>query len=367
MEIIRVLQVVTIMDRAGLETMLMNYYRHMDRTRIQFDFLVHRTERGAYDDEIEAMGGRIYRLPRLVPWSRSYLAALDCFFTEHPEYRIVHVHQDCLSSVILRAAQKHGVPVRIAHSHSNRQDFNLKYPIKLFFRQFIPRYATHLFACSKAAGRWMFHTDDFTILPNAIDTMRCGAAVQQRAELRRTQNLSEHFVVGHVGRFAPAKNHGFLLEVFREIHARCKDARLVLVGTGELMEEIKAKAETMGLTEQIVFAGATDDVPMYLSMFDVFVFPSNYEGLGIALVEAQAAGLPCYTSQTVVPQEVNVTGQVQYIPLKAGAAAWAERILADREKTETRTDRAAQVAAAGFDIRKEADRLEAFYSVCNRR
>ena len=135
MDPIRILQVVTHMDRGGLETMLMNYYRHMDREKVQFDFLTHRQERAAYDDEIEALGGKIYRLPRLVPWSKSYLTVLDRFFDNHPEYKIVHVHQDCLSSVILKAAKKHGVPVRIAHSHNANQDRNLKYPIKLWYRR----------------------------------------------------------------------------------------------------------------------------------------------------------------------------------------------------------------------------------------
>ena len=129
---IRVLHVVTYMGRGGLETMIMNYYRHMDRSKVQFDFLTHRDFRADYDDEIEALGGRIYRLPRLVPWSKSYRTALNSFFAGHPEYRIVHVHQDCLSSVILKAAKKHGVPVRIAHSHSSSQDKNLKYLVKLF-------------------------------------------------------------------------------------------------------------------------------------------------------------------------------------------------------------------------------------------
>ena len=143
---IRILHVVTYMGRGGLETMIMNYYRQMDRTKVQFDFLVHRDFRADYDDEIEQLGGRIYRIGRLVPWSGAYQRALDAFFAAHPEYRVVHVHQDCLSAVILKAAKKHGVPVRIAHSHSSSQDKNLKYLIKLYYKRQIPRHATALFA-----------------------------------------------------------------------------------------------------------------------------------------------------------------------------------------------------------------------------
>ena len=150
---IRILHVVTYMGRGGLETMIMNYYRQMDRTKVQFDFLVHRDFRADYDDEIERLGGRIYRIGRLIPWSGAYQRALDAFFAAHPEYRVVHVHQDCLSAVILKAAKKHGVPVRIAHSHNSSQDKNLKYLLKLYYKRQIPKYATALFACGRLT--WM--------------------------------------------------------------------------------------------------------------------------------------------------------------------------------------------------------------------
>ena len=211
---IRILHVVTYMGRGGLETMIMNYYRHIDRSKVQFDFLVHRDFRADYDDEIEALGGRIFRLPRLVPWSRSYLKALEQFFRKHPEYKIVHVHQDCLSSVILKVAQNCGVPVRIAHSHNSNQDKNLKYPIKLFYKQFIPTYATHLFACGKDAGDWMFGGVSYQILNNAIDTRQYTYDINTRQQMRSRLEINDTtFVVGHVGRFHPQKNHSFLLNV----------------------------------------------------------------------------------------------------------------------------------------------------------
>lgn len=182
---IRVLQVVTNMDRGGLESMLMNYYRHIDREKIQFDFLVHRQERAAFDDEIETLGGRIYRLPRLVPWSKSYLSALNRFFDEHTGYKVVHVHQDCLSSVILKAAKQHDIPVRIAHSHNANQDKNLKYPIKLWYKRSIPEYATNLFACGKDAGDWMFGGASYQIINNAIDVAAYTYDSTKRQEMRR--------------------------------------------------------------------------------------------------------------------------------------------------------------------------------------
>ena len=232
---IRVLQVVTHMERGGLESMLMNYYRHIDRERVQFDFLVHRQERAAFDDEIESLGGKLYRLPRLVPWSEGYLAALNHFFDEHPEYRIVHVHQDCLSSVILKAAQQHNIPVRIAHSHNANQDRNLKYPIKLWCRRSIPRCATHLFACGKDAGDWMFGGASYQIINNAIDTTAYTYDTNKRVELRRQLGLADELVIGHVGRFNPQKNHPFLMDIFAALLKKESNAVLLLVGGGEGM------------------------------------------------------------------------------------------------------------------------------------
>ncbi|MDY5213351.1 glycosyltransferase, partial [Intestinibacter sp.] len=155
-EPIRVLQVVTYMGRGGLETMLMNYYRNIDRDKVQFDFLTHRDERWDYDDEIESLGGKIYHLPKLNPFSKSYLNALDKFFKEHKEYQIVHCHQDCLSGVVLKVAKKNGVKFTIAHSHNANQDKNLKYLIKVFEKRKIPKYSDELFACGYNSGKWMF-------------------------------------------------------------------------------------------------------------------------------------------------------------------------------------------------------------------
>ena len=237
---IRVLQVVTHMERGGLESTLMNYYRHIDRERVQFDFLVHRQERAAFDDEIESLGGKLYRLPRLVPWSEGYLAALNHFFDEHPEYKIVHVHQDCLSSVILRAAAQHNIPVRIAHSHNANQDKNLKYPIKLWYKRSIPKYTTNLFACGKDAGDWMFGGAPYQIINNAIDATAYSFNPKKRIEMRHQLGLADKLIIGHVGRFNPQKNHPFLLDIFAALLKKESTAVLLLVGGGENMLKIQA-------------------------------------------------------------------------------------------------------------------------------
>ena len=355
---LRVLQVVTHMERGGLESMIMNYYRYIDREKIQFDFLVHRQERAAFDDEIESLGGKIYRLPRLVPWSKSYLSALNRFFDEHPEYKIIHVHQDCLSSVILKAAAKHDVPVRIAHSHSANQDKNIKYPIKLWYKRKIPRHATHLFACGKEAGDWMFSGAPYQIVNNAIDAAAYTYDADKRGELRRQLVLADELVIGHVGNFTQPKNHPFLLEIFTALLKKEPNAVLLLVGGGEEMSQIREKAQKLGIAEHVHFLGVRSDVADLMQAMDVFVFPSLYEGLGIALIEAQAAGLHCVVSDTI-PHEAYLTDLVDSESLSAPAEKWAEKILAKR--AIPRTDRRAEIAAHGFDITTEAVKLQEFY------
>lgn len=353
---IRILHIVTYMGRGGLETMLMNYYRAIDRTKVQFDFLTHRDFRADYDDEIEALGGKIYRLPTLNPFSKAYLGALDRFFGEHPEYRIVHSHLDCMSAIPLKAAKKHGVPVRIAHSHSSRQDRDLKYPLKLLFKRGIPHQATQLFACGREAGRWMFGTDDFRVLNNAIDAGRYACDPQVRSAVRSELGIpADALVAGHVGRFMAPKNHSFLLRIFAELP---ETAMLLLVGDGELRQENEQLAEELGIRDRVIFAGLRSDVERMLQAMDVFVFPSLYEGLPLSIVEAQAAGLPCLISDKV-PIECKKTDLVTQLPLDDTPAKWAEAVLSATELP--RQDTLAQIRDAGFDICANAEWLQNYY------
>ena len=338
--------------------MLMNYYRAIDRSRIQFDFLTHRDFKADYDDEIEALGGRIYHLPRLNPFSPHYKKLLGEFFDSHPEYRIIHAHQDCLSSVILKVAKEHGVPVRIAHSHNSSQDINLKYPIKLFFRRFIPKYATHLMACGEDAGRWMFGGAPFRILNNAIDaSVYCYDAEKYKA-VRKTLDIPDNVIlVGHVGRFSPPKNHNGLLDIFAEIRKRT-NAKLILVGEGSLRAQIEQKAESIGLKDDVIFTGLRSDVNELMQAMDVFVFPSLYEGVPVTLIEAQAAGLPCLISDGV-PIECKITDCVQQLSLQAGVETWANAAIEAARKPRKNTYH--EIAEAGYDVKTNAKKLMDWY------
>lgn len=356
----RVLQVVTKMDRGGLETFVMNMYRNMDRSRVQFDFLCHREGHFSYDDEIKALGGRIYRVPRCNPFDSRYLNEVDAFFAERP-YRVVHSHIDCMSALPLAAARRHGAAVRIAHSHSSRQDRDIKYPLKLVCKRFIRREATDLFACGVEAGRWMFGTDDFTVVRNAINVDEYAFDEGRRERVRTVLDIAASaLVVGHVGRFAPVKNHAFILETFSELLKLRPDAVLLLAGDGELLPDTERRASELGISDSVRFLGVRSDVPDLMQAMDVFVMPSLYEGLPLVLVEAQASGLPCVISDSV-PTDCDLEGSdISRLSLSVPATRWAEvlsGILVDRD----RTGGADVVKKAGFDARETARWLQSKY------
>lgn len=357
---IRVLQIVTHMNRGGLETMLMNYYRHINRTKIQFDFLTHREYDGDYGKEIRELGGKIFHLPILNPFSRKYKNALRHFFDKHPEYTIIHVHQDCLSSVILKVAQRCNIKVRISHSHCANQDKDIKYPIKLYYQRFISKYATELMACGNDAGMWMFRGAPFKILNNAIDAKKYIYSSNERILQRRKWGIKPYeLLIGHVGRFSPSKNHLFLVDIFEAIQ-RKTSAKLILVGDekGELAEQVKEKVSKLGLRDKVIFAGLRDDVAELMQAMDVFVFPSNYEGLPVTLIEAQAAGLPCLISDKV-PIECKMTDLIRQLSLSNGAEAWAEQAVINA--SIVREDTFEKISQAGFDIVENAKWLQSLY------
>ena len=367
---LRVLVVTTNMNRGGLETFTMNVYRALDRSKVQLDFLLHRPTRSAYDDEIEALGGRIYRIRRQNPLDLRYWAVLDEFFAEH-SYKAVWVQLDCMSAEPLAAAARHGAVVRVAHSHSSRQDKDLKYPLKMLCKPFIKRYATDLFACGEEAGRWMFGTDDFKVVRNCIDVDAYAFDPAVRTDVRRELGIAEGApVMGHVGRFDAVKNHAFLLDAFAELLKRQPRVVLLLAGDGPLRSEMETKAGELGIAESVMFLGVRSDVPRLMQAMDCFVMPSLYEGLPMVLVEAQAAGLPCLISD-LIPHDCDIEGgSVDRENLRIGAVTWASRIESILAVERNRAMGAGAVRAAKFDSKETAAWLQDFYlsassGVCN--
>lgn len=359
MEPVRVLHVVTYMGRGGLETMLMNYYRKIDRSKIQFDFLVHRDFEADYNKEIRDLGGRIYELPRLNPLSKTYLKELNCFFKAHKEYKIVHSHLDCMAGIPLKFAKRNGVPIRIAHAHSSNQTRDKKYLLKLMFKRNIKKNATDLFACAQDAGLWMFGCEQFHVMNNAIDTKAYVANKHTGIEVRQELQIPEDaFVVGHVGRFAPPKNHKFIIRVFAEILKEKTNAFLLLVGDGDLRGENEALTVELGIRDNVIFAGMRSDVNRMLQAMDVFLFPSVYEGLPLSIIEAQAAGLPCLISDKI-PIECRKTNLVSQLSLNDNLRAWKDAVI-DAGKVIKR-DTSREISDTGFDICQNSKWLEDFY------
>lgn len=360
---IRILQIVNIMDRAGLETMLMNHYRAIDRERVQFDFLAHRPQRGAYEDEIESLGGRVYRAPRLYPQN-----ALACrrfmrrFFAEHP-YPVVHSHIDAMSAFPLAAARSAGVAVRIAHSRSDSVDRDLKYPVKEWARKRLPGIATHYWACSEAAGAFLFGRDNLPkvhVVKNAIDLGAFRFDEGSRSDARAELGLSDGQVaVGHVGRFSAVKNHSFLIDLLAELRDEGAGAVLVLVGDGELRGEVERKALGLGLSDSVRFLGLRDDIARLVQAFDVMVFPSLHEGIPLTLIEAQASGLPVLASDAV-SGEALILPNTARLPLDAPMSEWAGAVA--RLASEGRSRHAMErLAEAGYEIRASANALQSAY------
>lgn len=363
MKPIRVLQVVTIMNRGGLETMLMNYYRKIDKSKIQFDFMVHRNERGQYDDEIEKLGGKIYRVLSIRPGNyHKYFSQLDEFFQEHNEYKIVHSHMNENSAFVLKAAKKAGVPCRIAHSHLADLKLDYKYVFRIYARMNLKDNITDYFTCSNRAGEWLFGKDinssgQVITLNNAVDSEKFQLNNDIRNKIRKELGIEYKKVIGHVGRFNPQKNHEFLIDVFNEIHKINKNTVLLLIGDGNLYLKIKEKVKLLGIEDSVKFLGVREDINDLMQAMDLFLFPSLFEGLAVVLVEAQAAGIKCITS-TGVTEESNICGNVEFIDLNLGAKQWAEKIL---KMNWNKSDTTEKVVESGYDVATNVKFLTKFY------
>lgn len=364
---IRILHVIGIMNRGGAETMIMNLYRHIDRDKVQFDFVENDDGPAAFDQEIVSLGGKIYHCPRYNGKNHlHYKKWWNEFWKEHyREYSAVHGHIGSTAAIYLGVAKRYGV-YTIAHSHGRYGKSSLRqiaYRTLAYRTRYI---ADFFFSCSNEAGTDRFgkkaaadHTR-YRLLNNAIDTRQFRYDSAIRSEKRKELGFpAESCVIGHVGRFDKAKNQSYLLDIFREVVELDKNARLLLVGEGPLWKEVQEKAAQMQLSDRITFTGIRSDVPELMQAMDLLVFPSKNEGLPVTLVEAQTAGLPCVISDTIPADSIITNDLVTVESLEASPKEWALHVL--RRKDELRRDHSGEVTAAGFDIRENAKWLEEFY------
>lgn len=361
MEPIRILHIVPNMQAGGLESFIMNIYRNIDKDKVQFDFLYHYTGNYFFDEEIKSMGGKIYNFTvRQDNNFIKYKKDLIKFFENHKEYKIVHSHMPSLGFIHLKVAKKYDIKVRILHSHTSSFENSLKGYTKFLLSKLSVKYSNYKLACSLNAGNYLFKNNDFKVINNAIDSKKFIFDVNLRKDIRKELDINNKFVIGHIGRFVSTKNHTFLISIFCEILKEKEDAILLLIGDGILKNSIKHEVEKIGIEKNVIFYGVTDKVENLLQAMDIFVLPSLFEGLGIVLIEAQAAGLKCFTSNDVVPLEAKISENIEYISLDNKAKIWAEKILKWHDGYE-RKNMMENVCINNYDIKKMCNDMEKFY------
>lgn len=343
----------------GVEAVVMNYYRHIDREKIQFDFICDSDSTKIPYEEIEKLGGRVILVP---PYQKlfKYQKELKRIFKEN-NYKIIHSHINTLSVFPLFAAFRSKIKVRIAHSHSTTNNKEWKKNIlKLVLRPFNKLVSNSYIACSELAGIWMFGRNEYDkkniyLLNNAIDLNKFKFNEEKRKEKRKELELDDNtLVIGHIGRFVEQKNHMFLIDIFNEVYKKNKKSCLILCGTGPLEENIKEKVKNLELKNVVKFLGQRNDVNEIYNAMDVFILPSLYEGLPVVGVEAQATGIYTLFSDEVT-KEVKVLNSTKFISLKESPKKWSEEVL--KVSQINRNER----IDLKFDVNLEAKKLEKYY------
>lgn len=366
-EMIRVLHVLGGVGLGGAESRIMDLYRQIDRSQIQFDFLVHggaARKPEYYEEEIRRLGGHIYVLPRFRVYNYlSYRKAVRDFFRQHHEFRVVQGHMTSTAGIYLPVAKKSGVPVTVAHSRNAGVVKGPKGAATKFFRRNLTEKADHCFACSVLAGEDVFGVEAMKagkvkIIHNAIDAGRFTYDAHKRAAVRARLDLGEKLVLGHVGRFDYQKNHPYLIDIFARLCESREDAVLLLLGEGAGQDSIREKCRMLGIEGKVRFLGNQKKTEDYYQAMDIFVLPSFFEGLPGVLVEAQAAGLKCFVSDSVT-KEAQATDLVTYLSIEQPAETWAKRIL--EEAGYERKDTYRTMRNAGFDVRTQAAGYQLFY------
>ncbi|MGG2937776.1 glycosyltransferase family 1 protein [Bacillus pacificus] len=357
----RVLHIVSAMNRGGAETLLMSIYRKIDRDRVQFDFVSHRSEECDFDGEIKEMGGKIFHISSLGqkgPWK--YIKQLVKIMSQD-QYVAVHVHTDYQGGVVALAAKIAGIKKRICHSHSNNwlMGSGVKAKVTLQVLKLIIKYAaTDYCACSTEAATFLF--GNRAVKKNRVYLLKNGIDVDQFSDWnmeaayhlkRELQIPDKSKIIGHIGNFSESKNHFFILRILERLLQKDKNFVAVLVGDGPLRNAIELKAREMGIANHIWFLGVRSDIPRILQIFDVLLFPSLFEGFGIVTLEAQCSGVSCVVSDNV-PQEVDMGANlVTFIHLEEELNVWLEEICKSllKEKPE-KSLIANHISNLGYDI-----------------
>lgn len=359
---IRVLQILPSLNVcSGVSNYLINYYKHIDNNKIQFDFIVHREPKESFEQVVTQLGGKVYHIKDFKMSNiRKIFVDLDRFFSTHAnEYDIIHCHMANAAAFYFYFAKKHRINIRILHSHQSDAADRWSHRIRNYPLLYIgKKLTTDYFACSKLAGDFLYKTRPYTVVNNAINSEKFVFNMEARQKIRISSGIEDEFVIGHIGRFCNQKNQVFLLDIFKEVLDLNPTSLLMLVGGGEQEELIKNKAKLLGIEEKIMYMGVCRNTEELYQAMDVFCLPSLYEGLPIVGVEAQAAGLPCLVADTVT-NELAVTQLISYMSLKKSQKAWANNLIS--LKNVVRNNMVSEMSQNGFDIQTEALNLQDSY------
>jgi len=357
-------------NAGGVESVIMNYYRKLDKNKNKIDFLCN-TDKIAYESEINETGGKIYKITARSKNYKKYKKELKEFYINHAnEYDTIWINLCSLANMdYLKMAKKYKIKYRIIHSHNTENmDSKLRGILHRINKVFVKNYATDFWACSEEAGRWFYNkkimnSDRYLEVNNAIDLEKYKYNNNIRNEYRSNLELNNNFVVGNVGRLHFQKNQLFLIDIFHEISKKIHNAKLLIVGQGEDESKLRKKVKTLGIEEKVIFLGIRNDVPNLLQAMDAFVFPSVFEGLGLALVEAQAVGLPTFASEKVIPRIVKMSKKFHFISLDKTAQEWAEIIVSEtqRKREQNEENIIANIQKNGYDINFEVKKLEKYF------
>lgn len=354
---IRILAIITtsFVPYGGLTTVAMNYYRNIDKSRYHMDFASTNDAPERLVEELKENGSKYYKLNSRMKRPLSYMRKLRKISMN---YDVVHIHANSATAVLeLLPAKLAGAPKRVLHIHNSTCSHKL---IHKLFHPMMLKLTTDNVACSKLAGDWIFK--DYIVLNNAVDLKKYNFDVEKRSEIRKNYNIfDDDLVIGHVGKFVEQKNHNFLIDVFQEIIDRLPNSKLLLVGSGDLIDEIRLKVKNLNLQNNIIFAGMQNDASPFYSAMDMIVFPSLWEGLPLSILEAQANGLPCVISENIT-FEVNMGG-VQQVSLSEKASVWADIVInTNIQAREARSEEyRCRMRDCGFDIEKSVKELERIY------
>lgn len=352
-------------NAGGVESCIMNYYRHVDKDKIQFDFLCNTHKQVAYEEELKRLGGRCYHITARSENFRKYNYELEKVFSEHSnEWDAIWVNVCSLANIdYLKKAKKYGLKRCIIHSHnSQNMDGKLRILLHYWNRKNIKKLATDFWACSEEAADWFYQGEErenVVVIHNAIDLEKMKFDEKKREDIRKDYDLGNKYVIGNIGRLHFQKNQSFAIDVFTEFHKNNKDSVLILVGQGDDEKFLKEKVKENNLEDAVIFTGIQKDIQAWLSAFDLFLFPSLFEGLSIAALEAQANGVPVLASDKVIPEDVKINDNFVFYDLKNGEAEWCNKVEKMKSVSRTMTDSIKSgFVESGFDIKNEVKNFE---------